>query len=69
MYLCDLAAQHNMDYKGSSVKTTDGVTTVDSSKLRDGMDTLLTWMHNGNTMDYLINKKAIPADIRKKLGI
>jgi len=32
----------------------DGVTTVDSNQLRIGLNSLLTWMHEGSTMDSLI---------------
>ena len=55
LYLCDLVARYHQDYKGSSVKVVDGVTTVDSDKLRTGLNSLLTWMHEGSTMDSLIN--------------
>ena len=54
LYLCDLVSRYNQNYKGSSVKVVDGVTTVDSDQLRIGLNSLLTWMHEGSTMDSLI---------------
>ena len=54
LYLCDLAARYNQGYEGSSVKVVDGVTTVDSDELRDGLNSLLHWMHDRSTMDDLI---------------
>ena len=58
LYLCDLASRYNQNYKGSSVRVVDGVTIVDSEKLREGLSSLLTWMHEGSTMDSLISALA-----------
>ncbi len=55
LYLCDLTSRYHQSNKGSSVKVVDGVTTVDSDQLRVGLNSLLTWMHEGSTMDSLIN--------------
>ena len=55
LYLCDLAVRYNHDNKESSVKVVDGVTTVDALQLRDGLNSLLYWSHNGSTMDNLVN--------------
>ena len=54
LYLCDLTSRYLQNNKGSSVKVVDGVTTVDSDKLRISLNSLLTWMHEGSTMDELI---------------
>ncbi len=53
LYLSELSARYVYDGK-SSVQTVDGVTTVDSSMLRNGLDHLLRWIHEGSTLDELI---------------
>lgn len=53
LYLCELASRYVYNNE-SSVKVVDGVTTVDSNRLRGGLDNLLKWMHEGNTLDFLI---------------
>ncbi|MBQ6523430.1 MAG: hypothetical protein IJI12_02080 [Atopobiaceae bacterium] len=53
LYLCELASRYAYNNE-SSVKVVDGVTTVDSNRLRGGLDNLLKWMHEGNTLDSLI---------------
>lgn len=60
LYLSELAACHC--YHGeSSIKTVNGVTTVDSSMLRTGLDSLLKWMHDGESLDALV-KALSPKD-------
>ena len=54
LYLSELSARYAYNGK-SSVKTENGVTTVDSDMLRGGLDLLLKWMHEGQTLDELIN--------------
>ena len=55
LYLSELATRYNY-YGESSVRTVDGVTTVDANMLRGGLDSLLRWMHEDNaTLDSLIN--------------
>ena len=54
LYLCDLAARYGQDGQ-SAVEVTNGVVTrVDSSRLRSGLDTMLRWMHEGATLDSVI---------------
>lgn len=53
LYLCELASRYAYNNE-SSVKVVDGVTTVDSDRLRGGLDNLLKWMHEGDTLDSLI---------------
>ena len=54
LYLCDLSARQC--YNGqSSVKIVDDTITVDSQMLRTGLDSLLQRMHEGSTLDELIN--------------
>ncbi len=61
LYLAELSARYC--YNGqSSVKTENGVTTVDSSMLRTGLDSLLRWMHEGETLDNLIAALTTPAE-------
>ena len=61
LYLAELAARHA--YSGqSSVKVVNGVTTVDSDMLRTGLDLLLKWMHEGSTLDSLINSLSTPKE-------
>ena len=58
LYLSELAARYNGNYapEASSVQTADDVTTVDSEKLRGGLDSILRWMHEGETLDRVISK-------------
>ena len=53
LYLCELASRYVYNNE-SSVKVVDGVTTVDSNRLRGGLDNLLKWMHEDDTLDSLI---------------
>ena len=53
LYLCELASRYAYNNE-SSVKVVDGVTTVDSNRLRGGLDNLLKWMHEDDTLDSLI---------------
>ena len=56
LYLCELSARYVYNNAESSVKVVDGVTTVDSDKLRVGLDNLLRWMHVENkSMDFLVD--------------
>ena len=52
LYLSELAARN--EGKGSSVKTSNGTTTIDSSVLRAGMDSLMRRMHEGASLDEVI---------------
>ena len=63
LYLCELATRYNYDYapNASSVQTVNGVTTVNADKLREGLNSLLRWMHEGSTLDSLI-KALSPKD-------
>ena len=58
LYLSELAAlyTHNNVSSASSVQTVNGQTTVDSESLRDGLNYILTWMHEGSTLDQVISK-------------
>lgn len=53
LYLCELASRYAYNNE-SSIKVVDGVTTVDSNRLRGGLDNLLKWMHEDDTLDSLI---------------
>ncbi len=56
LYLCELSARYVYNNAESSVKVVDGVTTVDSDKLRVGLDNLLRWMHVENrSLDFLVD--------------
>lgn len=60
LYLSELAAR-NCYHGESSIKTVNGMTTVDSSMLRTGLDSLLKWMHDGESLDALV-KALSPKD-------
>ena len=53
LYLSDLAARYNQGR--SAIQTESGTTVVDAAVLRDGLNSLLKWMHEGSTLDDLIN--------------
>ncbi|MDO4797646.1 MAG: hypothetical protein Q4A01_06470 [Coriobacteriales bacterium] len=57
LYLSELAARYNGNYApaASSVQIVNGVTTVDSNKLRNGLNSMLKWMHDGSTLDQVIS--------------
>lgn len=52
LYLSDLAARYNQGR--SAIQTESGTTVVDAAVLRDGLNSLLKWMHEGATLDDLI---------------
>ena len=54
MYLYELAAKNNSSI-GTSVSTDGGNTVFSSEKLRLGMNSILERMHNGETLDQVIN--------------
>ena len=61
LYLGELAARYSRSGE-PSVRTIGGVTTVDSYILRDGLNSILTWLHDDNTtLDSLI-KAISPKD-------
>ncbi len=63
LYLSELAVRHVNSNDTSIATTADGVTTVDAGKLRWGLDVILRWMHNGDTMDEVIcNVSPLTAD-------
>lgn len=55
LYLSDLAARHINDGESAIRVGNDGTTTVDATRLRMGLDSLMRWMHEGQTMDELVN--------------
>lgn len=55
LYIADLAARYNYGVNGSAIETVNGMTTVNASKLRDGLNTVLKWMHEGQTLDSVIS--------------
>ncbi|MBR3328079.1 MAG: hypothetical protein IKG22_12235 [Atopobiaceae bacterium] len=63
LYLCNLASIASNGK--SAVQTKNGVTTVDADTLCEGLNTILYNLHNGRTMDYLINKLS-PKDANGK---
>lgn len=54
LYLYELAAKSDSEI-GTSVSTDGGNTEISSEKLRLGMDSILKRMHNGETLDQVIN--------------
>lgn len=61
LYLGELAARYSRSGE-SSVRTIGGVTTVGSGIIRDGLNSILTWLHDNNTtLDSLI-KTISPKD-------
>jgi hypothetical protein len=54
LYLSELSARYLYDGE-SSVKTVDGLPVADANMLRNGLNSLLKWMHEGSTLDDLIN--------------
>lgn len=55
LYLSDLAARHINDGESAIRVGDDGTTTIDATRLRMGLDSLMRWMHEGQTMDELVN--------------
>lgn len=59
MYLCELAVRNNRlgpGYSGSSiVENEDGTKKIDSTALRKGLNYIIESMHNGQTLDGVIN--------------
>ena len=55
LYLSDLAARHINGGESAIRVGDDGTTTVDATRLRMGLDSLMRWMHEGQTMDELVN--------------
>ena len=55
LYPCALAVQHE-DANDTAITTSaDGSAFVDSEKLRRGLDSILRWLHNGDTLDEIIH--------------
>lgn len=54
LYLSDLAARYINDGESAIRIGDDGTTTVDAARLRTGLDSLMRWMHEGQTMDELV---------------
>lgn len=53
LYLCDLAVR-SMNSGQSAMSTVNGVTTVSSTKLRDGLNEILRRSHEGETLDSIV---------------
>ena len=66
LYLSDLAARHINDGESAIRVGDDGTTTVDATRLRMGLDSLMRWMHEGQTMDELVNSLS-PTDDNNQL--
>lgn len=54
LYIAELAARYNNGVNGSAIETVNGMTSVNASKLRDGLNSVLKWMHEGQTLDSVI---------------
>ncbi len=55
LYLSKLAYEHENEGKYVTVTDTNNTYTIDSSAIRSGFDNILTWLHDGTSLDSIIS--------------